>query len=280
MAAPRCQPQPGGCSGLPRQPRFLPLPGPRGAFARFRFCSQEGTTSERAVPGDGAEPPGSRMPPGSPSLPLTRPHLPANPIGARGSQRQSRAPSPAAQGPPVPQQDPRAPPEVLAAGSRGGREGLHSPAGSAPTCRAISHWGGQLVTGGASLLGGGAGNQHGNTKYCCHGPRNQIGVTKVPARPRFPGTHIPGLLRALRGTACSKAPRVLRGRAAGPAAGLESCLSCCHRRGRHLQGATGGVPIPWPRWPSAQPQGRSARAVCWEPLAVPWALSPPHHTAL
>lgn len=143
-AAPRCQPQPGGCSGLPRQPRFLPLPGPRGAFARFRFCSQEGTTSERAVPGDGAEPPGSRIPPGSPSLPLTRPHLPANRIGARGSQRQSRAPSPAAQGPPVPQQDPRAPPEVLAAGSRGGREGLHSPAGSAPTCRAISHWGGAI----------------------------------------------------------------------------------------------------------------------------------------
>lgn len=46
------------------------------------------------------------------------------------------------EGLPTPQQDPRAPPEVLAAGSRGGREGLHSPDGSAPTCRAISHWGG------------------------------------------------------------------------------------------------------------------------------------------
>lgn len=158
------------------------------------------------MPGDSTEPPGS------PSLPPTCPRTPSVLRGLAG--RAEPLPQ-LLEGLPTLQQDPRAPPEVLAAGSRGGREGLHSPDGSAPTCGAISHWGGgQLVTGGASLLGGGAGNGHGDTKHCCHGPKFRSGSQRYrtdtgQAAPPWHSQPSPG-------GSCSKPPRVLRGRAAVP----------------------------------------------------------------
>lgn len=130
------------------------------------------------------------------------------------------------EGLPTPQQDPRAPPEVLAAGSRGGREGLHSPDGSAPTCGAISHWGGQLVTGGASLLGGGAGNGHGDTKYCCHGPKIRSGSQRY--RTDTGQAALPWHSQPSPGAPAPNPPVCCQGGQLSPAAGMESCLPRCH----------------------------------------------------
>lgn len=219
------------------------------------------------MPGDSTEPPGS------PSLPPTCPRTPSVLGGLAG--RAEPLPQ-LLEGLPTLQQDPRAPPEVLAAGSRGGREGLHSPDGSAPTCGAISHWGGgQLVTGGASLLGGGAGNGHGDTKHCCHGPKIRSGSQRYrtdTGQAALPWHSQPSPGAPHRGAPAPNPPVCCEGGQLCPAAGMESCLPRCHCRGWRLQGATGAVPNSWPRWPPAQRQGHSARAVCWEPLLVPCAL--------